>query len=43
MAVEKKAMAPIGKNERQSWPSIAFIWIGIIICVPVLMVGGMLG
>lgn len=43
MAVEKKAMAPIGKNERQSWPSIAFIWIGIVICVPVLMVGGLLG
>ncbi|MEA4852898.1 MAG: cytosine permease [Christensenella sp.] len=43
MAMEKKAMAPIGKNERQGWPSIAFIWIGIVICVPVLMVGGMLG
>lgn len=43
MAVEKKAMAPISMEERQSWPSIAFIWIGIVICVPVLMVGGMIG
>lgn len=40
--MEKKAMAPIGQDERQSWASIAFIWIGIIICVPMLMVGSLM-
>ena len=29
--------------ERQSWGSIAMVWIGSVICVPALMIGGMLG
>ena len=30
-------------EERQSWGSIAMVWIGSTICVPALMIGGMLG
>lgn len=33
----------IKEEERQSWGSITMVWIGSIICVPALMVGGMLG
>ena len=28
-------------SEKKSWPSIAFIWAGNVICVPALMVGAM--
>ena len=30
-------------EQRQSWVSIAMVWIGSVICVPALMIGGMLG
>lgn len=33
----------IKAEERQSWISIALVWIGSMICVPALMIGGMLG
>lgn len=33
----------IRSEDRQSWGSIAMVWIGSMICVPALMVGGMLG
>jgi cytosine permease len=39
--IERKALSQISENERQSWTSIAFIWIGTMICIPMLMVGGM--
>ncbi len=33
----------IKEEERQGWSSIAMVWIGSMICVPALMIGGMLG
>ena len=33
----------IKAEERQRWGSIAMVWIGSVICVPALMIGGMLG
>mgnify|MGYP002561317216 CR=1 FL=1 len=33
----------IKAEERQSWGSIAMVWIGAMICVPALMIGGMIG
>ncbi|MEG1683151.1 MAG: cytosine permease [Oscillospiraceae bacterium] len=39
--MESKAMSRVGDSERQSWLSIAFIWIGTMICIPMLMVGGL--
>lgn len=35
-------MKGISADQRQSWGSIAFIWIGAMICVPSLMTGGLL-
>ncbi|MDO4266145.1 MAG: cytosine permease [Eubacteriales bacterium] len=32
----------ITAEQRQSWQSIAFVWAGGMICVPCLMVGGVL-
>lgn len=32
----------IKAEERQRWGSIAMVWIGSVICVPALMIGGML-
>lgn len=40
--VEKKALSRVEDHERQSWYSIAFIWVGTMICIPMLMVGGLL-
>ena len=40
--VEKKALSRVPKEQRQSWYSIAFIWIGTMICIPMLMVGSLL-
>ncbi|MEA4846885.1 MAG: cytosine permease, partial [Clostridiaceae bacterium] len=39
--MERKALSQVSESERQSWTSIAFIWIGTMICIPMLMVGGM--
>lgn len=33
----------IKAEERQSWGSITMVWIGAMICVPALMIGGMVG
>ncbi|MDD3704456.1 MAG: cytosine permease [Clostridiaceae bacterium] len=38
--IERKALSQITESERQNWTSIAFIWIGTMICIPMLMVGG---
>lgn len=41
-SLERKALSRIPEKERQSWTSIAIIWIGTMICIPMLMVGGLL-
>ena len=41
--MKKSTVFEIREEERQSWGSIAMVWIGSVICVPALMVGGMLG
>ena len=35
--VEKKALSRVAPEQRQSWYSIAFIWVGTMICIPMLM------
>ena len=40
--VEKRALGRVREDEKQSWWSISFIWIGILICIPSLMIGGAL-
>ena len=42
LSVEKRALARVTESEKQSWWSISFIWIGILICIPSLMIGGTL-
>lgn len=41
--MKKQSGFEIKPEERQNWVSIAFVWIGSVICVPALMIGGMLG
>lgn len=41
--MKKQSGFQIKESERQSWVSIALVWIGSMICVPALMIGGMLG
>ena len=38
--MKKSTGFEIREEERQSWGSIAMVWIGSVICVPALMVGG---
>jgi len=33
----------VSPDQRQNWQSIAMVWIGSIICVPSLMIGGLVG
>ena len=33
----------IRESERQSWLSLAFVWTGSMICIPCLMIGGVIG
>ena len=40
--IETRTLEQVPANEKKSWPSIAFIWAGNVICVPALMVGGMI-
>ena len=40
---EDKGLSQIQPNEKKSWWSIAFIWVGTMICIPMLMVGGIFG
>ena len=42
-AAQDKGMSQILPGEKRSWWSVAFIWIGTMICIPMLMVGGMFG
>lgn len=39
--IENITLERVPDNEKKSWPSIAFIWAGNVICVPALMVGAM--
>ena len=41
--MKKSSAFEIKAEERQSWGSITMVWIGSMICVPALMIGGMLG
>lgn len=38
---QDKGLSQVMPDEKRSWGSIAFIWIGTMICIPMLMVGGM--
>lgn len=40
--VEQIALSAVPLDQKKSWQSIAFIWAGNVICVPALMVGGMI-
>jgi cytosine permease len=40
---DKTAAFKIDESQRQSWVSLAAVWIGTLVCVPCLMVGGYLG
>ena len=40
---QNKSNFAIPAEQRQKWYSIALVWIGAMICVSSLMVGGMLG
>ena len=40
--IETITLEPVPESEKKSWLSIAFIWAGNVICVPALMVGGMI-
>lgn len=35
-----KGISQIQEHEKRSWTSVAFIWVGTMICIPMLMVGG---
>ncbi|MBQ4339673.1 MAG: cytosine permease [Firmicutes bacterium] len=38
---QDKGISQILPHEKRSWTGVAFIWIGTMICIPMLMVGGM--
>ncbi len=37
---QDKGLSQIQENEKRSWSSVAFIWAGTMVCIPMLMVGG---
>lgn len=37
---QDKGISQILPEEKRAWPGIAFIWVGTMICIPMLMVGG---
>ena len=39
--VENITLTSVPADQRKSWPSIAFIWAGSVICIPALMVGSL--
>ncbi len=41
--MEKEKSFEVKAGERQSWLSLAMIWTGSMICIPCLMIGGVLG
>ena len=40
--VEKITLTSVPADQRKSWPSIAFIWAGSVICIPALLVGSLI-
>ena len=42
-STQDHGMSPIKESEKKQWWTIAFIWIGGMICIPMLMVGGIFG
>jgi len=40
--VERNALGEVPRAERKPWPNIAMIWAGAMICVPALMIGGVM-
>ena len=42
-ATQDHGLSPISAAEKRKWWSIAFIWVGSMICIPMLMVGGIFG
>lgn len=38
---QDKGISQILSSEKRTWISVAFIWIGTMICIPMLMVGGL--
>lgn len=39
-STQDKGLSQIQANEKRSWSSVAFIWAGTMVCIPMLMVGG---
>lgn len=37
---QDKGLSQIQDHEKRSWSSVAFIWAGTMVCIPMLMVGG---
>jgi cytosine permease len=42
LGMEKRALTQVQTDEKQNWWAIAFIWIGVMISIPTLMVGATL-
>lgn len=42
LTTQDKGISPVLPGEKRSWHSVAFIWIGSVICIPFLMMGGIL-
>lgn len=40
--MENQVIKPVTESEKQSWQSIAFIWVGTMICIPMLLVGALM-
>ena len=40
---QDKGLSQILPHEKRTWWSVAFIWVGTMICIPMLMVGGIFG
>lgn len=40
---QDKGMSQVQPHDKRSWTNVAFIWIGTMICIPMLMVGGIFG
>lgn len=38
-----KGLSQVTSDEKRSWLSVAFVWTGTMICIPMLMVGGIFG
>lgn len=38
-----KGLSQVTQEEKRNWWSVSFVWIGTMICIPMLMVGGIFG